>query len=211
MTSNAQSRLSIHLNLLVLILAVNLVAAVVLVSPGSAESPFPPIALTDPESHRFTFTGHYNYRESLYNSSVLIEIVGEKHISNISGPESLLIEQLSSMKALNVERWLSTWDDLAQDQIKATLDSSPTALDELKNKWAKHYASMKEIRLRRWIETGTFVIVTYSVLQGSDPAKEFATVVKMEAGEWRATRDLETDPVVQYIDRNEQRIEAVAW
>lgn len=168
---------------------------------------WPKIGMTEPKERKFTITKHYWYREQMYDPPVNIEFLQESPAFH-SGPEALLISQISAMKALNYDWWLNTWDSVSKLKIIDRVTKLDKSKEVWRNQWQNKFED-KKVLMVRWIETGTYVILTYKLVASNNEQKESAVVFKLDEGKWVATLDLEDDPVLRYFGEKNSLIKRV--
>jgi hypothetical protein len=164
-----------------------------------------PKAKTGPEqSKTFTVTRHFHYVEQTYLPSVVIPLVPEEP-KRCASAEEALKSQLSAMKALDAEWWVHTWDLPSQNKIKSRAHAPAGTSEDLIRNWKKVFSGGAEVSLTSWILTGEYVLISYTVgrkAAGSE-SQEGLVAFHISNGVWKATLDLEEDPVVLHLrDKN---------
>lgn len=139
----------------------------------------------------------FPYRESTYTSTQPIEILPKDRYRFIT-PEDSLVSRLSAMANLDYDGWLKTWDDKSQAFLKQ-VDARPEfGAQKRINQWKGVFSAVKPVLVRR-IETGSYVIVTYKLVNkdGKDVGIfEFPTALKEVGGLWLGTEELSSDPLM---------------
>jgi hypothetical protein len=166
---------------------------------------------SSPQSKEYSFTGRYHYVERAYAPAVVIPRVSSSP-SLMQSAEEALTSQFSAVDALDYDWWLSTWDDAAQ---KKFAEREPKAADA-KKQWQQQWegkAGKLNVKLTRWMISGPYVILAYTLStadqKGSSTLPETATAFRIWNGNWRATLDLEGDPVLLHFADAKTRFERV--
>lgn len=171
-------------------------------------STWPKITTTKPEKKEFSSTQHYRYRERMYDPPVKVNLLQEAPQS-YSGPEAVLIAQISAMRRLDFDWWFNTWDEVSKKKIVERGQGTDKSKDVWLKKWKEEFSTAEAVLLR-WIETREYVIVTYQLPSiSSSKQKEIPAAFKLANGRWSATLDLENDPVLLYFGEGKARIERV--
>jgi hypothetical protein len=139
----------------------------------------------------------FPYRESVYLSQKPVEPLPKDKYSFVT-PEEALISRLSAMTNLDYDGWLKTWDEKSQKFLK-DLDARPDFGPQKRiNQWRGVFGQVKPVLVRR-IETGSYVIVTYKLLNkaGQDAGLlEYPTPFKQVGGLWIGTQELQSDALM---------------
>jgi|SRR4051812_13805306 len=173
-----------------------------------AQSRYP---VSNPTSKEFTFTGRYHYIERDYTPAVVITRVAESP-KTVQSAEEALISQFSAVDALDYDWWLSTFDAAAQKQMAVSTASVEAAKKDWLQDW-KTKAGKLNVKLTRWMISGQYVILAYTLsstdqkVTGTLP--EYATAFRLWDGNWRATLDLQGDPVLLHFADTKTRFERV--
>lgn len=187
--------------LVVLTLAIGSIAA-------SAQSLYP---ASSPQSKEFTFTGRYHYIERDYTPAVVIPRVSEAP-KEVKSAEEALISQFSAVDALDYDWWLATFDEPAQKQMLSAEANADAAKKDWKQEWQPK-AGKLNVKLTRWMISGPYVILAYTLStadqKGMGTLPEYATAFKIWDGNWRATLDLQGDPVLLHFADTKSRFERV--
>lgn len=167
----------------------------------------PRIKAQKPEDKTFTVIKHYQYRERVYSPPVKV-IFLDRDPKTYSGPEAVLVSQLSAMRNLDFDWYLSTWDNVSKNKILEQEKVKGKSRSLMLKQWKDDF-NTKEVILLRWIETGEYVVVTYKILSAGGKEREIPTVFRLSDGHWTATLELENDPVLLYFGDKKTRIEKV--
>ena len=182
-------------------------------SVGEADSPNP-YPTTKAEDHDFVLVSHYHFTERDYQPQVVLPGVGESPAVTQS-PEEVLISQFSAIDALDFDWWLKTWDGPSAQKIKDRMAAQQRKETDWRKQWEPKAGKMR-VTLTRWLLTGDYVVLVYKITpvqQDKTVGKgvkqtirpkienppEISTVFHLWNGTWRATLDLENDPVVEHF------------
>jgi len=139
----------------------------------------------------------FPYRESTYLSQKPIEPLAKDKYSFVT-PEDALVSRLSAMANLDYDGWLKSWDEKSQQFLKS-MDAHPDAGPQKRiNQWRGVFGQVKPVLVRR-IETGSYVIVTYKLLNkaGQDAGiLEYPAAFKQVGGLWIGTQELQSDALM---------------
>jgi len=178
---------------------------------GMAAGPQAKYATGSPESKELTVTERFHYIERVFAPQVALPRVSDPPES-VNMPEQGLISQFSSIDALDYDWWLSTWDD---DSQKKLLERD-VAAGKTKKDWQQQWqtkAGKMNVVLTRWIMSGQYVILAYTLSTSDQKAAgtlpETAMAFKQWKGSWKATLDLESDPVLLHFADTKNRFERV--
>jgi hypothetical protein len=139
----------------------------------------------------------FPYRESTYLSQKPIQPVAKDKYTFVT-PEDALVSRLSAMANLDYDGWLKSWDDKSQQLLKA-MDAHPDAGPQKRiDQWRGVFGQVKPVLIRR-IETGSYVIVTYKLMNkaGQDAGiLEYPAAFKQVGGLWMGTQELQSDALM---------------
>lgn len=184
------------------------IAALSLALPSFAQSAYP---RSSPVSKEFTFTARYQFVERLYAPPVVIPRVSEATKFTQSA-EDALISQFSAVDALDYDWWFSTWDDAAQKKFAERDPDAEKAKHSWKQLWEPR-AGKLNVKLTRWMISGQYVILAYTLStvdqKGATTLPETATAFRLWNGAWKATLDLESDPILLHFADTKSRFERV--
>lgn len=172
---------------------------------------------TEPQPKEFVLTRHYKLREARYTPPALVALVKPQPAQPVdntspaaepphySTAEQVLVAQLIAMKTGDLDTWLKTWDPAAQQMIVDHDNASKQGRALRLRQWRDRLRTVEAVLLVRWIVTGPYVIVTYVPASATmTPVKptsaETPTAFHLDGGRWRATLDLEHDPVFLHFN-----------
>ncbi len=168
-------------------------------------------ATGSPESKELTVTERYHYIERVYAPQVALPRVSDPP-ETVNMPEQALISQISSIDALDYDWWVSTWDDESQKKLL----ERDVAAGRTKKDWQQQWqvkAGKMNVVLTRWIMSGQYVILAYTLStadqKGAGTLPETVMAFKQWKGSWKATLDLEGDPVLLHFADTKNRFERV--
>ena len=171
----------------------------------------PDFPRSSPQSKEYSFTARYHFIERTYSPAVVIPRVSQAP-ALIQSAEEALISQFSAVDALDYDWWLSTWDDPAQHKMA----ESATKPVDSKKVWQQQWegkAGKLNVKLTRWMISGPYVILAYTLStadqKGSTTLPETATAFRLWNGNWKATLDLEGDPILLHFADTKTRFERV--
>jgi hypothetical protein len=157
------------------------------------DAKWPEITLSAPIAKKFQISLHFRYEQRLYAPDIVATFV-DKEPTFCGSAEAVLLSELSAMRKGQFDWWLRTWDDKAAAIYAEKYKVGSQEQQKLLREWATTLASVPPPRLVRWILTGQYVIVTYTLPTRDTPA-ETAIAFHLSNGRWKATLDLEQDPV----------------
>lgn len=141
----------------------------------------------------------YYYEVSSYAPAIPVDIT---KTANASTPEGAAMQLLEAMHSQDFDRWLRLWTPESQELMKSQYKKNGTGPEVFKNGWAKVFSG-HTVALTKKVETGPYVIVVaaFSPAGGaaSDPSAkpfEMEFVFKQVNGNWAATQDMASDPVL---------------
>ena len=175
-----------------------LLLAAVCVLPLHAAT-WPEFKTTEPKSKRFTVINHYLYVERVYEPAheVRYQTQAPKHSI---GPEEALRSQLSAMKQLDYDWWLSTWDP----RTRALIERQNKALGRDKEWWISEWrrqTGSAKYELLRWLAVENEVVLGFRRKAGrpvqgqapgtARPGPEVRRAFTIHEGQWYATMQLQ--------------------
>lgn len=175
-------------------------------------TPKPSLALNAPQAREWTLISHYHYLERAYLPTVVLPRMSEPPVG-YNFAEQVLISQFSARDSLDYDWWLGTWDDVAEKKLSDRMEASKKTRKDWRDEAAKTGAV--RVVLTRWLLTGDYVILVYKVVPASADektemaAQEAATAFHLFNAKWRATLDLENDPVMQHFNDATTQFERV--
>lgn len=174
---------------------------------GHAADPWPDLTTTPPVDKRFTVTSHHEYRDNRYDPPAMV-IPLTARPDGYNNPEEVLIGQISAMKALDYDWWLSTWDAESQDLIRAAEPNDAARAARIE-RWRAALVPAR-VELTHFIETARGVVIRFRLLPapaGEDA--EQARAFSLDGTGWHADLRRQDDPVTRYGGTGESRIETV--
>ena len=173
----------------------------------SAEAPR--AKTTTPQAKEFVLVRHYNYQERRYEPPVALSLTppaapaAEATEPRFASAEQALTAQLSALQAGDFAAWLNTWDEAARRQIQTRGAAFAQPSGAWRQPWQEKFQPGASVTLTRWILTGTYVILTYRIGRGDETAVAF----HLTGERWKATLELEDDPVLLHFKDGKTKIE----
>lgn len=187
-----------------------LVLLILSVSAPSASDSQPPFTYGPTVEKTFTVTSDYHYFEALYSPPVMLKARDQEPKLHAS-PEDVLASQLGAVAAKDTDWFVRTWDPASQQKLKDEMTGEP-AVSPAFGQWSQKTINHSLI-LTRWILTGNYVILGYRLVGAASTEKqkttEFSTVFKLGETGWRATMELQSDPLLLHYLENKKVIEKV--
>lgn len=141
----------------------------------------------------------YYYEVSSYAPAIPVDVT---KTANASTPEGAAMQLLEAMHSQDFDRWLRLWTPESQELMKSQYKKNGTGPEVFKSGWGKAFAG-HTVALTKKIETGAYVIVVAAFspsggAAGDPSAKPFEMefVFKQVNGNWTATQDMASDPVL---------------
>ena len=141
----------------------------------------------------------YYYEVSSYTPPIPVDVT---KTANGTTPEGAAMQLLEAMHSLDFDRWMRLWTPESQELMKSQYKKNGTSPDVFKNGWSKAFAG-HSVALTKKIESGPYVIVVavFSPVgaAASDPSAkpfEMQFVFKQVNGNWMATQEMASDPVL---------------
>ncbi len=185
-----------------------LITVLLVAALSYAQSDYP---RSSPQSKEYSFTGRYHYVERDYAPAVVIPRVPQAP-ATVQSAEEALISQFSAVDQLDYDWWLSTWDDAAQKKFAEREPKAAEAKKSFQQQW-EGKAGKLNVKLTRWMISGPYVILAYTLStadqKGTTTLPETATAFRLWNGNWRATLDLEGDPILLHFADTKTRFERV--
>ena len=150
---------------------------------------------------------HHSYEQRLYDRDVTLQFL-DKEPGFSGSAEAVLQSQLSAMHQGDLDWWLRTWDEEASARYAKIYRLGSPERQTLLRQWQGAIGSVRSTGLIRWILTGQYVVVTYR-LEGVASAPESAVAFHLSNGLWKATLDLQQDPVFLHYSDGVDRIDRV--
>lgn len=179
-------------------------------SAPSASDSQPPFTYGPTVEKTFTVTSDYRYLEAVYTPPVLLkarDLEPKLHTS----AEDVLASQAGASIAKDREWFLRTWDPVSQQKLRDEM-AGPQGPSPAFENWNQKILN-HSIILTRWILTGNYVILGYRLIGPASTEKqkttEFSTVFKLSETGWRATMELQSDPLLLHYPENKKVIEKV--
>lgn len=154
------------------------------------------LPLSAPTVQKVIVENVYYFAHRKYEPAVPVVYVGAD--ATYGTPEAATIAAISAMKTKNVSWFRSMWDKPSQ-QMMADRDKQFNQTPEFwQNAWEKVFAGNRRAVLTDRIDSGDYVIISYSLLAPEPDAKpiELSAILKHQGGRWMLTQDLASDPVL---------------
>ncbi len=142
----------------------------------------------------------YYYEVSQYVPQPLVGY--SKQYTNAS-PEEATMSILSAMSRGEYDKWRASWDEDARKTMEAADVAAKRTPEFWKQAWAKAFPGTA-VKFTDRVESGDYVIINCRLLHpGQENVKDAGiemifTFKKQKDGNWLATQDFESDPVLLY-------------
>jgi len=192
-------------SLAAMLLASAAVPAQTTVAPDLEPPPtwvWPRFATAPAEERVLTLVDRWDYVEQRYEPPYTIDAAVPQGEARTDSPEAVMISRISAMMRSDYEEWLSHWDPASREFLAAKNAQQGETPQSWVARWDDRLRFMRFRMLRR-IETGPYVIITYTLVtpQGEDATGaelELPVVFRRseEEGRWFATQDLRHDALL---------------
>lgn len=166
------------------------------------ENSEPKFELANTDIGEFVVEKYYTFPVYYYKQPLLLSEI-EHASASYSTPEDTFISFISSMKALDKDWFLESWDASSRLKINEEF-SDPNFQNQVFAAWKDTFVSA-EINLFRRVDTANFIILEAKVGQEGNSFNLIHRFI-FEEGKWLVTRKYSDDPIFQYYMTGKSKI-----